>query len=136
MANFDGYNIQFGGGQINITPNRRNRRGAMPFSFGLGNALIRLNLNKLPDGLTVPITGDSTADGLLPNIPFKLKRWYALPENVSMKDRVLIGYGGQEYNISYPEAQGGAIKQVQSAPIIQNGYGCEAIVGDAPRLNW
>jgi hypothetical protein len=121
---------------VTIVPaNRRAKHGALPF-FGLGNAKIRINTRTLPTELVEEITDDSTGQGLLPTSPFGLKRWYSMPENMGTVPLNLTGFLGWNFSIDIPQATGGSVKQVASVPIIQNGYGCEEIVGDAPRLNW
>jgi len=139
MATKDGYDFipNFASNSITIKPNRRNRAGAFVKSFGLGNAVMSFRMGNLPtDGIIVPITDESTGQGLLPTSPFKLKRWFSLPENMTMVPLNLTGYLGWSFTIDIPMADGGSVKQVQPTTIIQNGYGCEKIVGDAPRLNW
>lgn len=123
--------------KINIHPKFPNKRFGVTPHFGLGNAVIRLNLNRLPTQIVKNITGDTTAQGIAPTSPFKLKRWYGMP--LMMKDtppRQLTMQDGSVRNLIYPEAQGGSVKEVAPTQIIQNGYGSEEIVGTPLRLNW
>ena len=120
---------------VTIKPQHTN--GTTTDEFGLGNALIKLNLSNLPiNGIVLPITGETDGQGILPTSPFSLKRWHSLPHNLHNIAKDITGFNGWTMTITYPQAQGGSVKQVTSVPIIQNGYGCEKIVGDAPRLNW
>jgi hypothetical protein len=120
---------------VEVSPQYMN--SSHTIKFGLGNATMVLNLSNLPtEGIVVPITGETTGQGILPTSPFGLKRWYAMPENMISVTKSLTGFNGWTLDIHYPQADGGSVKQVASVPIIQNGYGCEKIVGDAPRLNW
>jgi len=119
---------------IEITPQYRN--ATTTDKFGLGNAIINLNLSDLPvDGIVVPITGETTGQGILPTSPFKLKRWYGMPENMNPVQKTLTGFNNWTMAITYPQASGGSIKEVSPVPIIQNGYGCEEII-DRNRLEW
>ena len=129
------YRWDSGSNSVTIKPTRRNRGAKLPI-FGLGDAKFSFKIGDLPtNGIIVPITDESTGQGLLPTSPFKLKRWFSLPENMNNVPLVLTGYGGWERTIHIPTAQGGSVKQVQSTAIIQNGYGSEEILAHR-RLEW
>ena len=118
---------------IKLTP--LNRRGSI-VTFGLGNATITFNTRKLPTNMIEAITGDSTSTALFPTMPFKLKRWYAKPINVTTKQKILTGLDGKWYPLDYEEANGGTYEEVSTVGVVQHGYGVEDIIPDAPRLNW
>lgn len=95
--------------------------------FGLGNALIALNAGNLPEQIIVPITGETTGEGILPTSPFKLKRWHGAPTQMSIVTKTLTGFDNWEEDITYPEAGGGSVKEATATAIIQSGYGCEHV---------
>ena len=122
---------------INIHPRFPSKRFGLTPHFGLGNSTIRLNLNKLPTQIVVNITGDSTAQGIAPTSPFKLRRWFGMPININDKPPIqLTMQDGTTRKLIFPEASGGSVKEVAPTQIIQNGYGSEEIVGTPLRLNW
>ena len=104
--------------------------------FGLGNAVIVLNLSNLPEKIVSRITGETTKNGITPTSPFKLRRWFAAP--VSMQNRTveIEGFDGFSKKITFQEAGGCSVKEVSSVGIIQNGYGSEKIVPRPGRLGW
>jgi hypothetical protein len=120
---------------VEVSPQYRNSSATI--EFGLGNATMVLNLSNLPtEGIVLPITGETTGQGILPTSPFGLKRWYAMPENMNIIPPLTItGFDEWTMDIQYPQANGGSVKQVASVPIIQNGYGGEIIHG-SNRVNW
>ena len=134
--NFGNHSVIWSPETNSITIKPQYRNATTTDEFGLGNALIKLNLSNLPiNGIVLPITDETTGQGILPTSPFKLKRWYGMPEKMNPVQKTLTGFNGWQRNIEYPEADGGSVKQVTSVPIIQNGYGCEEIV-PRNRLEW
>ncbi len=95
--------------------------------FGLGNAVIVLNLSDLPEKIVSPITGETTKEGMAPTSPFGLKRWFAAPSNMNIRHEFLTGYDGFGRYVDFPQADGGAVKEVTSTNIIQNGFGSSKI---------
>ena len=128
---FDGYRWNWtpSANQITITLDRGNSRGNVTPPFGLGNAIIRLNLDKLPNKLVQPITDDSTGQGLIPTSPFGLKRWFGMPSQMNLNQPLhLDGFNGWSADLTYPLALSGSVKQVTATDIIQNGYGSDRII--------
>lgn len=133
---FGDYTVEwkFGDNQITLKPKYPNASRIPP--FGLGNALISLNMSDLPErGFTIPITGETSGKGVLPTSPFRLKRWHGLPENMENVSRVLTGHNGWQEIITFPQADGGGVKQVSPTQITQHGFGCENIPLSG-RIEW
>ena len=123
--------------KIDIHPQFPSKRFGVTPHFGLGNGIIRLNLNRLPTQIVVNITGDSSAQGIAPTSPFKLKRWFGMPLMMhDVHSKPLTMQDGTTRDVIFPEASGGSVKEVAPTQIIQNGYGSEEIVGTPLRLNW
>lgn len=104
--------------------------------FGIGNAVIVLNLDHLPEKIVKPITGETTKEGITPTSPFGLKRWFAAPTNITQKQKTITGFDGWSATINIPEADTCSVKEVQSVDVVQNGYGSDKIVPSPGRLGW
>lgn len=105
--------------------------------FGLGNAVIALNLDSLPERIVQPITGETTKEGITPTSPFGLKRWFAAPANIrNTPPTTITGYDGYSEKITFQEAESCSIKEVSSVEVVQNGYGSEKILPQLDRLGW
>jgi len=121
IKNFGDYLVGWNGNVITFVPKYRDASVTKP--FGLGNATIVLNKSNLPtDGLTVPITGETTGEGILPNSPFALKRWFSYPNTVIMVGTTLTGVNGWTKNFTYPQATSNSVKEVSATQIAQHGY--------------
>lgn len=129
------YHWEWEGNTIKITPYYPNRQGITP-KFGLGNAEITLNISTPPENLTVPITGETTAQGLLPTSPFKMKRWKALPSGMHLVQLSLAGAFGEQFDIEFDQATDFEILELGTdASINKNGYG-QIDISPIDRLNW
>lgn len=105
--------------------------------FGLGNAVIVLNLDSLPERIVQPITGETTKEGITPTSPFGLKRWFAAPANIrNTPPTTITGYDDYSEEITFQEAESCSIKEVSSVEVVQNGYGSEEIRPELNRINW
>jgi len=82
---------------------RRVHATATP-AFGLGNALIRINLAYIPEKIVKPITGETTGSGIIPPDGKKLTEWKVYPSGLSDRSTTVTGFNGDQVTITYPEA--------------------------------
>lgn len=111
--------------KVTVTPQYRNASASI--RFGLGDAVIQLNMDHLPPKIVAPITGETTKDGISPTSPFGLKRWFAMPSNITSIPKTITGFNGWTKTIHIPQADGGSVKEVSSTSIKQNGFGSSKI---------
>ena len=93
-------------------------------SFGLGNAVIKINTSNPPKKIVQPITGETDMKGLLPTDVFGFGKWINIPANVTITKKRVTGYNGYSLDIVYPEANNTTIKNLmKDSAVATNGWG-------------
>ncbi len=111
--------------KFKIFPRYRNR--TTQAEFGLGNAKITINVSNPPTELTLPITGETTADKLLPNSPFEWREWNVKMTGMVEESKDITGFNGWTATITYNRALGHSIKEATDVDIVQHGWGAVKI---------
>ena len=120
--------------QIVIRP-KSTRGTKQTIQFGLGDAVIQFNLNFLPDKIVMPITGESTGNGILPPVNFDVGEWHNRPVGIGSVTKSVTGYNGT-LDISFLQSASFTSKAATNdVPVKKNGIGAMEI-SNIPRLNW
>ncbi|ADV46418.1 hypothetical protein [Nitratifractor salsuginis] len=113
---------------ITITPKHIDRAGSTG-KFGLGNAVIDLNIAHPETKLTQPITGETTSDGLIPPDFSHIRRWHAYPTQMASVTKELTGYNGWKHEMTYMEASACRVVEVSASTVREEGYSCKRAGG-------
>lgn len=136
QRNFGDHDVEWSDTENKVVIRPRYPNATITKHFGLGNALITLNLSNLPQKIVVPITGETTKKGIAPTSPFGLKRWFGAPSDMTEVSKTVTGFDGWTETVRFQQATGGSVKEVSSVEVVQNGFGSTEINGSAQRLNW
>lgn len=115
--------------KIVIKPGRNSKK-ITPF-FGLGDAIIRFNIDSPPEKIVKRLTGETRAGALLPPNPFKLRRWEFSPGDVDSDTIKIVGYHGKEFDLHFKRAgKFVGYEYASETSIEKNGFGVRSVYGN------
>lgn len=92
---------------ITIKPKYDDRRGGQTIKFGLGDAVIQINVKHPPLKIVAPITGESKGKGLFPPDPYRHRDLRLFATSITNMVRHVEGFNGNSADIHYPTATNG-----------------------------
>ena len=106
-------------------------------AIGLGNAVIKFSVKNPPKKVATSITGDSTAQGLVPPSPYTMGRWVAAIANVEKRQISLTMTDGSKRVLEYPFASSAKAYELnKDVTIRKNHIGQAYTKHPIRRINW